>query len=93
MHLRFSSNSNNLNAQVNKLHNLKYIGIMHRGLPLEESIVSVSVSSSELKFGTSVNSAMLIPQCYSVKNSAKNNYHNLLVISRFHGKKITLRNY
>ena len=24
MHLRFSFNSNNLNAQVNKLHNLKY---------------------------------------------------------------------
>jgi len=33
---------------------------MHRGLPLVMSIESVSVSSSELKFGTSVNSAILV---------------------------------
>ena len=33
---------------------------MHRGLPLVESIEPVSVNSSELKFGTSVNSAMLV---------------------------------
>ena len=33
---------------------------MHRGLPLVESIESVSVSSSESGFGTSVSSAMLI---------------------------------
>ena len=33
---------------------------MHRGLPSMVSIESVSVSSSELKFGTSVNSAMLV---------------------------------
>ena len=33
---------------------------MHRGLPLVESIESVGFSSSELKFGTSVNSAMLV---------------------------------
>ena len=32
---------------------------MHRGLPLEESIESVSVSSSESGFGTSVNFTML----------------------------------
>ena len=32
---------------------------MHRGLPLVVSIESVSFSSSESKFGTSVNSAML----------------------------------
>ena len=31
---------------------------MHRGLPLVVSIESVSFSSSESKFGTSVNSAM-----------------------------------
>ena len=59
MHLRFSSNSNNLNAQLNKLHNLKIKGIMHRGLPLVASIESVSFSSSEYGFGTSVNSATL----------------------------------
>ena len=33
---------------------------MHWGLPLVVSIESVGVSSSELKFGTSVNSAMLV---------------------------------
>ena len=33
---------------------------MHRGLPSMVSIESVSISSSELKFGTSVNSAMLV---------------------------------
>ena len=33
---------------------------MHRGLPLVESIESVSFSSSESKFGTSVNSVMLV---------------------------------
>ena len=33
---------------------------MHRGLPLAVPIESVSVSSSELKFVTSVNSAMLV---------------------------------
>ena len=33
---------------------------MHRALPSMMSIESVSVSSSELKFGTSVNSAMLV---------------------------------
>ena len=34
--------------------------IMHQDLPLVVSIESVGVSSSELKFGTSVNSAMLV---------------------------------
>ena len=33
---------------------------MHRGLPLVESIELVDFSSSELKFGTSVNSMMLV---------------------------------
>ena len=33
---------------------------MHRGLPLVVSIELVSFSSSELEFGTSVNSAMLV---------------------------------
>ena len=33
---------------------------MHRGLPLVASIKSVSFSSSESGFGTSVNSAMLV---------------------------------
>ena len=33
---------------------------MHRDLPLEESIESVSVSFSESGFGTSVNSVMLV---------------------------------
>ena len=33
---------------------------MHRGLPLVESIESVSFNSSESGFGTSVNSAMLV---------------------------------
>ena len=60
MHLRFSSNSNNLNAQLNKLHNLKIKGIMHRGLPLVVSIGLVDFNSSELEFGTSVSSAMLV---------------------------------
>ena len=59
MHLRFLINSNNLNAQVNKLHNLKYWDYAS-GLPLVESIKLVSFSSSESKFGTSVNSIMLI---------------------------------
>jgi hypothetical protein len=34
--------------------------IMHRGLPLVESIKLVGFSSSEMKFGTSVNSVMLV---------------------------------
>ena len=33
---------------------------MHRGLPLVASIESVSISSFELMFGTSINSAMLV---------------------------------
>ena len=36
------------------------MGNMHQGLPLVESIKLVDFSSSESKFGTSVNSAMLI---------------------------------
>ena len=58
MHLRFSFNSNNLNAQVNKLHNLKN-RITHRGLPSVVSIESVGFGSSESKFGTLVNSTIL----------------------------------
>ena len=60
MHLRFSSNSNNLNAQVNKLHIfLKKNRIMHRGLPVEVSVGSVNFGSSESKFGASVSSITL----------------------------------
>ena len=62
MHLKFSFNSNNLNAQVNnnnKWHNFEIIGIMHRGLPSVVSMKSVGFGSSESEFGTSVNSAML----------------------------------
>ena len=63
MHLRFSFNSNNLNAQVNsnhKWHNLNIINrIMHRGLPVEVSIESVDFGSSKSEFETSVNSAVL----------------------------------
>ena len=33
---------------------------MHRGLPLVESIKLVGFSSSEMKFGTSVNSTTLV---------------------------------
>ena len=33
---------------------------MHRGLPLEESKELVDFNSSESKFGTSVNSTMLV---------------------------------
>jgi len=60
MHLRFSFNSNNLNAQVNsnELHKLKkkdYASV----LPVVLSIESVDFGSSESEFGTSVNSTML----------------------------------
>ena len=56
MHLRFSFNSNNLNAQVNsnELHKLKN-RIIHRVLPIVLSIESVDFGSSESEFGTSVN--------------------------------------
>ena len=60
MHLEFSSNSNNLNAQEDstELYNLKS-GNMNRGLPVLMSMKSVDFGSSESEFGASVNSTML----------------------------------
>jgi hypothetical protein len=60
MHLEFSFNSNNLNAQEasTKLHNLNS-GIMYRGLPVVTSIESVDFDSSESEFEASVSSTML----------------------------------
>ena len=60
MHLEFSFNSNNLNAQEGstKLHNLNS-GIMYRGLHVVTSIESVDFDSSESEFGASVNSTTL----------------------------------
>ena len=59
MHLRFSFNSNNLNAQVKSKCIIQNTGIMHRGLPVVVSIKLVGFDSSESEFGTSVNSTML----------------------------------
>ena len=60
MHLEFSSNSNNLNAQEDKteLYNLKS-GNMNRGLPVLMSMKSVDFGSSEFKFGALVSSTIL----------------------------------
>ena len=60
MHLEFSFNSNNLNAQEGstKLHNLNS-GIMYRGLLVVTSIESVDFDSSESEFEASVSSTTL----------------------------------
>ena len=61
MHLEFSFNSHNLNAQEGstELHSLKIVGIMYRGLPVVTSIELVDFGSSESEFGVSVSSTVL----------------------------------
>ena len=60
MHLRFSFNSNNLNAQVKVINCIVSNNrIVHQVLPVVVSMGSVDFGSSESEFGTSVNSTML----------------------------------
>jgi len=60
IHLEFSFNSNNLNAQEGstELHNLK-CGNMYQSLPVLVSIESVDFGYSESEFGASVSSTIL----------------------------------